>query len=35
MKQMVCSGCIDNSVYCGECNDDDEEDLFGEEGEED
>lgn len=35
MNQMVRSGRIDNDAYRGERNDDDEDDLFGEDGEED
>jgi len=35
MNQMVRSGRIDNDAYRGERNDDDEEDLYGEDGEDD
>ncbi|MBV1689613.1 hypothetical protein KRR38_18475 [Novosphingobium sp. G106] len=35
MNQMVRSGRIDNDAYRGERNDDDEDDMYGEDGEED
>jgi hypothetical protein len=35
MNQMVRSGRIDNDAYRGERNDDDEEEMYGEDGEDD